>query len=210
MPESRRMLLLALASLVGAAVLFVLVGWEATVPAVKEVDDAVHRAVEGARGPLLTAVATAFHWLGTSFLLLPLRVAIGVLLAARRRLRALAAWLVTWATVEIVVGAAKIWLARPRPPGPLIAATGGSFPSGHAASAAATAFALALLLGRPGRRRRWVAGAAVYSAAMALSRVYLGAHWLSDVVAGTLLGIALGVAPAALADEEGDAPREPG
>ena len=41
----------------------------------------------------------------------------------------------------------------------------------------------------PGRRRAWWgAGAVAFSVLMALSRAYLGAHWLSDAIAGVLLG----------------------
>jgi membrane-associated phospholipid phosphatase len=49
----------------------------------------------------------------------------------------------------------------------------------------------------PGReRRRWEIAAVAFAFVMAVSRVYLRAHWLSDVVAGVLLGagVALGCA----------------
>jgi membrane-associated phospholipid phosphatase len=48
-----------------------------------------------------------------------------------------------------------------------------------------------------GRRRAWWALAAVaFSILMGLSRAYLGAHWLSDAVAGILLGISCAVVTA--------------
>jgi undecaprenyl-diphosphatase len=69
---------------------------------------------------------------------------------------------------------------------------GSSFPSGHAAYAGATAVALVLLFSGPDRKRPlWWALAAVFTAGMAWSRTYLQVHWLSDVFAGSLLGIAV-------------------
>ncbi len=68
---------------------------------------------------------------------------------------------------------------------------GSSFPSGHSAAAAATWAAVALVLGR-GRSRRVqaaLAGVAVLIATLvAASRVLLGVHWLTDVIAGVFVG----------------------
>jgi membrane-associated phospholipid phosphatase len=74
---------------------------------------------------------------------------------------------------------------------------GFSFPSGHAVAGAATAVALVLVLLPAGpARRRWELAAVAFAFVMAMSRVYLQAHWFSDVVAGVLLGtgVALGTA----------------
>jgi undecaprenyl-diphosphatase len=60
---------------------------------------------------------------------------------------------------------------------------------------AATAVALVLVLLPAGpKRRRWELAAVAFAFVIALSRVYLQAHWFSDVVAGVLLGagVALG------------------
>src|SRR5206468_1954719 len=60
---------------------------------------------------------------------------------------------------------------------------------------AVTAVGLVVALLPPGHSRWvWERRAVLYASLMALSRTYLGAHWLSDVVAGGLLGgaIALG------------------
>jgi membrane-associated phospholipid phosphatase len=51
------------------------------------------------------------------------------------------------------------------------------------------------------RRRKWELVAAAFAFVMAFSRVYLDAHWFSDVVAGVLLGAGLALGSAALATE---------
>ena len=78
---------------------------------------------------------------------------------------------------------------RARPPGSLVATSGASFPSGHAIAASVTVVAAVLALVPPGRRRvAYGLAAGAFSVLMALSRAYLGAHWLSDALAGVLLG----------------------
>jgi undecaprenyl-diphosphatase len=67
-----------------------------------------------------------------------------------------------------------------------------SFPSGHAATAAAAA--CALLIVAPTFAPAWIGMAFV----MAASRVYVGAHYPSDVLAGAGLGVLVGLAPITL------------
>jgi membrane-associated phospholipid phosphatase len=67
-----------------------------------------------------------------------------------------------------------------------------SFPSGHAAAVAALAMALTI---RYGRQVWWVWMLAFLGG---LSRVYVGAHWATDVAAGWLVGLACGLAVASL------------
>jgi membrane-associated phospholipid phosphatase len=74
---------------------------------------------------------------------------------------------------------------------PIAETLGPSFPSGHAATAAAFYAAAALVLGRgrPRLTRALLAGGAVaITVAVAGSRVLLDVHWLSDVIAGVALG----------------------
>ncbi len=90
---------------------------------------------------------------------------------------------------EILIGTLKGVYDRARPPESLVTTTGASFPSGHAIAASVTVVAAVIALVPPGRRRiAWATVAAGFSVLMGLSRAYLGAHWLSDAIAGVLLG----------------------
>ncbi|HST66639.1 MAG TPA: phosphatase PAP2 family protein [Mycobacteriales bacterium] len=127
--------------------------------------------------------------------LLPLRIVITVVLAVRRHWAALGAWLATLATSELLIGPLKALVDRPRPPGPLIATSGASYPSGHAIASAVTAIGVVMALTSGRRRLHWMVAAVCLAALVALSRTYLSAHWLTDVVGGSLLGagLALGI-----------------
>ena len=83
----------------------------------------------------------------------------------------------------------KALIGRPRPEDMLVTADVGSFPSGHVANAATLAVVLGIIVWR---LWVWVAGAA-YVVLMALSRTYLGAHWVSDTIGGLILGAAVAV-----------------
>ena len=100
--------------------------------------------------------------------------------------------LVVLAGNELVTTGIKDLVDRARPTlNPVAQTLGPSFPSGHSSTAAAFYAALALMLarGRRPRVRALLAGtAAAIAIAVAASRVLLDVHWLSDVIAGVLLG----------------------
>jgi membrane-associated phospholipid phosphatase len=90
--------------------------------------------------------------------------------------------------IVVAIGAPMSYIvARTRPEGSLAEDTATSFPSGHTAVATTVAITLALILRR---WYVWVLGAG-WVVLMMWSRTYLQAHWLSDVIAGLLEGIAV-------------------
>jgi membrane-associated phospholipid phosphatase len=144
----------------------------------------------------LTSSIRVVTWLGSLVVLLPLTSLLcGLLVRRGRRADAL---LLAAATLgaAILNPSVKHLVARSRPSlvKPLISKPSTfSFPSGHAAVASAFYLALALIVseGRGwdvARRTRFVWGATAVPGLVGFSRVYLGVHYLSDVVGGAALG----------------------
>lgn len=125
-------------------------------------------------------------------------VVLALVLAAVETYRTRSAWILAFLVVllggeEILTLSIKDLADRARPSfdPQAVAGLGPSFPSGHSATAAAFYAGLALLLGRRSGHagRAVLTGLAVgVAVAVASSRVLLDVHWLSDVVAGLLLG----------------------
>jgi undecaprenyl-diphosphatase len=188
--------------LAATAVLFVLVGWDRTDGAVQEVDDVFLSAMEAIRVAPLTWLCKALSIAGGVWVNWPLRVVAVVALAVRRRWLQASAFVLAVATSEVLIGVLKDAFDRARPLGSLVETSGASFPSGHAVAGAVTAVGLVLVLLPPGKARwAWELRAATFATVMSLSRTYLGAHWLSDVVAGGLLGTSIAIGWPALLQE---------
>jgi len=197
------------------AVVFAAVADHGLLVHIQRLDDAWLRLMVSGRSAPVTAVAKFFNVLGLVYVTLPVRIAIAGFLALRRRWWHLAAFVGAVVLSEILIGTLKGIYDRARPPGSLVATSGASFPSGHSIAASVTVVAAVIALVPPGRRRvAWGAAAAGFSVLMALSRAYLGAHWLSDAIAGVLLGTSCALLAALVADglqrrRSADRPRRP-
>ncbi len=143
--------------------------------------------------PWSTNTLRAFSQLGGAVVLLPVSGVVCLIASRRHRLSVVASFLALavggqFAVVDLV----KWAVDRARPDIDRLSGFSGlSFPSGHAAAAAASfaAFALLFGLGRSQRAQAIYAGGAVAVASgIACTRVFLGVHWLTDVLAGLALG----------------------
>jgi undecaprenyl-diphosphatase len=158
-------------------------------------DNSVERSLHGdaVEPGWIGTTAKVLTQLGAPLLLELVSVVLVVLLVVRRRRRSglyLAAC-VAGAYLLSTTGKLVVDRARPVFPDPISHATGASFPSGHATGSAAFYLALAVILlsvlARP-RRGLLLAMAVVVPVVVAITRVVLGVHYVSDVTAGLLIG----------------------
>ena len=183
------------------AVVFAVVANRGALSHIQRLDGAWLRLMISARTPPVTVIAKIFNVLGLVYVTLPVRIAIAGYLTFRRRWWHLAAFAAAVLLSEILIGPVKAAYDRPRPSGSLVATSGASFPSGHAIATSVTVFAGVIALVPAGRRRvAWGLAGAIFAILMAASRAYLGAHWLSDAVAGLLLGTSCALLTAVLVD----------
>jgi undecaprenyl-diphosphatase len=182
------------------AALFILAWVALDRSSIQGIDDQWFDAMVAIEAGALTWSAKIFNLVGSAWITLPIRLGLSAFLWTRKRWEQLAAWLATWAVSDVAIGALKALYERPRPPDALVGTTNFSFPSGHAMAGAATAVAIVIVFLPAGAHRRiWEVAAGIFAFLMALSRTYLRAHWLSDVVAGALLGTATAIGVAAIA-----------
>ena len=126
---------------------------------------------------------------------------VGATFLAWRRRWLLAGWLAGVTIAETVLGPlAKYLLNRPRPSWlhPIAIEHTTSYPSGHATAAGMFTTALVLLavvtMQSTAARLATIGVAVVVGAVVSLDRIFLGVHYLTDVLAGLLLGAAVTLA----------------
>jgi undecaprenyl-diphosphatase len=189
---------LALAALAASVVLFAVTTDDVTEhDGLSAADPSRLRFFTDHRGTVLVHLAKSVTELGTAPVLAVLAiVAAGLLWWRGTSLIIAVAPAVGLGAAAVVVAATKAIVGRARPPFGLRLVTENepSFPSGHATDSTALFVALALVaavyvLRRPIARAAVVALGLVLPAAIGASRLVLGVHWPTDVLAGWALGL---------------------
>ena len=155
-------------------------------------DDALLVWLNGHAGPRLDAFFVFVSRIGYAWGVIPLDVAVSLALLGWRRWREATFAIVAFAGSALLNLATKAFFRRERPslwesiaPEPTF-----SFPSGHAMGSMTLAAVVVLLCWNT--RWRWpvLALAALFTGLVGLSRLYLGVHYPSDVLAGWAAGLA--------------------
>ena len=172
--------------------LLILIGLFVGYPYLSALDQGVMTLVQEHRQPMLDEIAVTLTLIGEFHNMLMFSALLtGLLLLCRQWRQAIFAGgtLLCTALLNTVT---KQFFARVRPEVLTDPLTSYSMPSGHASGSFALFLVLAVLAGRgqpPRMRLTWLLLGCIPALSIALSRVYLGAHWLSDIVGGMLLGI---------------------
>ncbi len=153
------------------------------------IDAYVFHTLESLRTPWADAVMLFFTRFGDRLVLACVMAAGIALLLLKGNSKAALHWLAAYTCAGLLTWILKISAQIPRP---IVYDGSFSFPSAHAGVSVAVYGFLALLIARElPHTRRWLpyscAGALIVP--ITLSRLYLGAHWFSDILAGLSLGI---------------------
>ena len=174
-------LLLAISAIIGAAVTYV---------GEPEVDEVLVRNAVDLRGGWFGDVMVALSDVGWARWLIPAAIVVSLWLGVRER-RWRAALIVAMATpaAAVVSRVLKESFERARPAGGVdLLIDGFSMPSGHSASSAAFAVSLLVVITHPRLRRVALVVLPLFVLLVGVSRVVLGAHYPSDVLAGFCSG----------------------
>ena len=189
----------ALTAWIVAGLLFVAMAIGPVRDALDSFDLWVHELIYPIKWGPLTALSYAMAFLGSVYFVWPFRALVTIVLSVRRRWVALGAWLMGIVLSEPLIGFLKEAYGRPRPPQALVEEVTGAFPSGHAVAGSVVALSLVIVMVPRGpARRNLEMAAAGFAVVMAGSRIYLGAHWPTDVLAGVALGSACAIGGAAI------------
>lgn len=178
------------------------------------VDLAAGDAADALRTPWLETLMRAVTALGEAQVAMGVALLACAWLARRGRHAATVVLALAVPLTAAAVTAVKALTGRARPPDGRVATDSAAFPSGHAAASVIYLLVGLMILAYADGSRAWRVAAASAGATLALgiglSRVYLDVHWLTDVVGGWSLAMAVYAAVTVLVDGRSSARRAGG
>lgn len=176
--------------MLGLFLFFVILSLIVHAPAMSRIDQRMTQSIQRYHGRWLDRLARAATFLGNTEVLMGIGVAVGGFLVFSSR-----PWAALLSASSLlgmpISGGIKHLVRRPRPESGIarvvLPAVGLSFPSGHAMTALMFYGFIALLVGihaPAGQRVGWISALGLLILSISMSRIYLGAHWFSDVIGG--------------------------
>lgn len=192
-PESRALLVFAAVLIAAAWMFFGIIEDVVTGDPLVVVDQTLYQVLQGLRTPLGDGVMIALTQLGDAAVTLPVITAVLLWLVWKRAWRPLAYWIAAASFGAVLTVTLKAGFGLPRPLPLYDGAFAFGFPSSHAVMSTVIFGFLAVLTARELSLRGQLAVysvMALLAGLIAFSRIYLGAHWLSDVLGGLSFGMA--------------------
>ncbi len=200
-PELKGLSIIAIGLALFAVLIFSLFQHFSPGPPLARFDSSIYHLLQGMRSPWADQIMVLISQLGDSIVHIVLVISLLLWLAAKRHYLAAGHWLAAALFAALMSWLLKQTVQLPRPNSMFEGAMAFSFPSAHVVYACCSFGFLAVLIARQLKpQRRWpcYATAMLIILSIAFSRLYLGAHWFSDVAAGLILGliwvVVLGVA----------------
>lgn len=200
-PEIKGLSILAVCLLGLAILIFTLFNYFSPGPSLSRLDGGLYHLLQELRTPWVDHLMTAITQLGDTIVQIALVGCLLVWLLIKRHYLAAGHWLAAALFGMVMTVLLKQTVQVPRPNDIYQGVMAFSFPSAHSVNASCIFGFLAVLIARELKPQwRWLcyASAMLIIFSIAFSRLYLGAHWFSDVAGGLLLGLAwvlvLGVA----------------
>jgi len=170
-------------------------------PSLARFDSSLYHLLQDLRTPWADQLMVLISQLGDGIVHVVLVISLLLWLVLKRHYLAAGHWLAAALFAMLVTWLLKQTVQLPRPNEMFEGTMAFSFPSAHVVYASCSFGFLAVLIGRELKpQQRWLcyASAMLVILSIAFSRLYLGAHWFSDVAAGLILGLSwvviLGVA----------------
>lgn len=154
-------------------------------------DRSILLAIHSTAQPVLDRIAIAITPLGVFYGVFPISTVLAIGLLYQQKWRSLSYLLVTLLGSALINRIAKVWLHRDRPSfwDSLTPHTDFSFPSGHAMSSMSLVAVLVILTWGT-RWCKWVSAiGGIFVLSIAWTRLYLGVHYPSDILAGWLISL---------------------